>query len=57
MISANSTASVFEDESKEKLDSVGRIKKGHRRQDSLQETIYGMTEKDLKYVSCLSYQS
>ncbi|CAI4227638.1 unnamed protein product [Auanema sp. JU1783] len=36
-------------ESKEKSgDSVNRIKKGHRRQDSLQESIFSMTEKELK---------
>ena len=30
-------------------DTVNRLKKGHRRQDSLQESIFTMTEKDLKY--------
>ncbi|ETN85577.1 hypothetical protein NECAME_01469 [Necator americanus] len=29
-------------------DSVARFKKGHRRQDSLQESIFSMTEKELK---------
>ncbi|VDO46208.1 unnamed protein product [Haemonchus placei] len=29
-------------------DPVSRFKKGHRRQDSLQESIFSMTEKDLK---------
>ncbi|PAV55952.1 hypothetical protein WR25_06058 [Diploscapter pachys] len=29
-------------------DTVNRLKKGHRRQDSLQESIFTMTEKDLK---------